>query len=146
MSIKQRTRLVAEALPPGRISATDLHLAFRRAFPDDTTSQNLVGLAFRAAGLLSGRTTSGRYWVRPDELPPVDPASEPKTRTPQPPRSCLVSLQCLGLQPGDGFVIAHAPAAITIRKATPGIELTPLAPGTTLEPRFTGVLRKDLTE
>ena len=118
MNIKQKARAVAEELPPGRIPAADLHLAFRRAFPEDSTPQNVVGQAFREIGLHPTRTVSGRFWVRPDDLPPLE-AMVPDA--PQPRRilrSYLVHLQCLQLSPGDTLSVSYAPDAITIRKAT----------------------------
>lgn len=57
-----------------------------------------------------------------------------------------IPVAAIGVVPGDILRVVYTPDTITIRKAAPGIELTPLAPGTTLEPRFTGALRKDLAK
>jgi hypothetical protein len=61
-------------------------------------------------------------------------------------KSVIPSLR-VPYQVGQDVWVTEASTTITITDTPPpGIELTPLAPGTTLEPRFTGALRKDLAE
>lgn len=110
MSIEERTRRVAEALPIGRISATDLHAIFRAAYPDDPSPPNVIGLAFQRAGLLPGRTATERFYIRPETLPAIAFAA-------------TVDLAYLGLKPGDPYQVFYGPGEITITPAIVTIKL-----------------------
>ena len=110
-------RQFAEALAPGRYKASALP-AMWSAMHGRIAPKNIAGAAWRAAGLTPYKTAGVRCWVRPEALPPLQPAAgKPARRAKKPKATAVVDLSAIGLKPGDGFAVFYAPDCITIRPA-----------------------------
>jgi hypothetical protein len=116
-------RQFAEEMAPGRYKAADLP-AMWVASHGVRAPKNIAGAAWRAAGLTPYKSGSRRFWIRPEMLPPVAGSeSQPVPVKARIKRRYTVDLSPLRMQPGDGVAVHITPDAITIRKATPGIEV-----------------------
>lgn len=116
-------REFVKTLKPQRYPAVYLQEQFQAANPEAYAPKQALGMIWREIGLRRIKSNGDRYWEMPAILtPPPIPERQP-SRQPRAKRRATVDIACLGLKPGDGFVVTYSPDAITIRKATPGIEV-----------------------
>jgi hypothetical protein len=122
--------MLEDLIPVARGHAADLKPGLY-LFPDLPTlwvdgrpaPKNIAGAAWRAAGFTRYKSNKRRGWIRPDVLPPVVTPASCKQPGHRAKRRYTVDLSPLRMQPGDGVAVHITPDAITIRKATPGIEV-----------------------